>query len=257
MILHNLQKGALTRVLTRLSFLGTSIPSTPHGLGHSSTPTKLPSWWTQPATYASASPKRSIVYKCTECGEQSPQWKGRCPSCAGWNTWEPSCACNAFVWPLLIDPARQRRNREAVWRPVQAGEGGGVQGAAGAEQGRWGRGLSGGGQWRARPLPGKQGSPWPCPLQQRGPGRAGCPTSHRVRRHRPLAMGTSRLHAVQRPSGRPAPSKTPVLLCAAEPQQLSRRVHRLSESAALSCRSSACCCAHADEVLGMPACRGA
>jgi predicted ATP-dependent serine protease len=31
-------------------------------------------------------PKLKTVYVCTNCGESSPRWMGRCPSCGSWNT---------------------------------------------------------------------------------------------------------------------------------------------------------------------------
>ncbi len=30
--------------------------------------------------------KKSIVYICQQCGQQSPKWQGKCPSCSAWNT---------------------------------------------------------------------------------------------------------------------------------------------------------------------------
>lgn len=30
--------------------------------------------------------KEKTVYVCSECGQDSPKWVGRCPSCGGWNT---------------------------------------------------------------------------------------------------------------------------------------------------------------------------
>ena len=30
--------------------------------------------------------KFKTVYVCTNCGETSPRWMGRCPSCGAWNT---------------------------------------------------------------------------------------------------------------------------------------------------------------------------
>lgn len=32
--------------------------------------------------------KQKTVYVCTACGESSPRWLGRCPSCGAWNTME-------------------------------------------------------------------------------------------------------------------------------------------------------------------------
>src|ERR671914_1128222 len=30
--------------------------------------------------------RSATVYACTECGHESPKWRGRCPGCGQWNT---------------------------------------------------------------------------------------------------------------------------------------------------------------------------
>ena len=30
--------------------------------------------------------KAKSVFFCTECGNETPKWAGRCPSCGAWNT---------------------------------------------------------------------------------------------------------------------------------------------------------------------------
>ena len=30
--------------------------------------------------------KQKIVYYCTECGNETPKWAGKCPACGAWNT---------------------------------------------------------------------------------------------------------------------------------------------------------------------------
>jgi len=32
--------------------------------------------------------KAKTIYYCTECGNESPKWQGRCPACGAWNTME-------------------------------------------------------------------------------------------------------------------------------------------------------------------------
>ena len=31
--------------------------------------------------------KEKTVYVCTNCGQDSPKWVGKCPSCGAWNTY--------------------------------------------------------------------------------------------------------------------------------------------------------------------------
>ena len=30
--------------------------------------------------------KTKTVFYCTECGNETPKWQGRCPACGAWNT---------------------------------------------------------------------------------------------------------------------------------------------------------------------------
>lgn len=30
--------------------------------------------------------KQKTVYCCTECGNETPNWAGKCPACGAWNT---------------------------------------------------------------------------------------------------------------------------------------------------------------------------
>ena len=30
--------------------------------------------------------KLKTIYRCQECGQATPKWAGKCPSCGGWNT---------------------------------------------------------------------------------------------------------------------------------------------------------------------------
>ena len=30
--------------------------------------------------------KAKTVFFCTECGNETPKWSGRCPACGAWNT---------------------------------------------------------------------------------------------------------------------------------------------------------------------------
>lgn len=31
--------------------------------------------------------KEKTVYVCSNCGQESPKWVGKCPSCGEWNTY--------------------------------------------------------------------------------------------------------------------------------------------------------------------------
>ena len=59
--------------------------------------------------------KEKTVYICTNCGQESPKWAGKCPSCGQWNTFveevvrkEPSAAKRM---PHGLEPVRSKPQR--------------------------------------------------------------------------------------------------------------------------------------------------
>ena len=32
--------------------------------------------------------KNKVIYRCSNCGSESPKWMGKCQSCDSWNTFE-------------------------------------------------------------------------------------------------------------------------------------------------------------------------
>ena len=62
-----------------------------------------------------AKEKLKTIYVCTSCGEQSPRWMGRCPSCGEWNTMvedvvrQPAGGVKAAKAPVLAGEVRSAR----------------------------------------------------------------------------------------------------------------------------------------------------
>ena len=57
-------------------------------------------------------PKLKTVYVCSNCGETSPRWMGRCPSCGSWNTMNEDVVAEApkagqSVWPISVRPRKR------------------------------------------------------------------------------------------------------------------------------------------------------
>ena len=52
--------------------------------------------------------KLKSVYVCSNCGETSPRWMGRCPSCGSWNTMNEDVVAEAPRRGLLL-PGRLLR----------------------------------------------------------------------------------------------------------------------------------------------------
>src|SRR5512135_697637 len=70
--------------------------------------------------------KAKTVYRCSECGAESPKWVGQCPDCGAWNN---------LVEGMVAPPLRGRALRSAGY----AGEAGGastVKSLAEVEPGR-------------------------------------------------------------------------------------------------------------------------
>ena len=49
--------------------------------------------------------KLKTIYVCTQCGETSPRWLGRCPSCGSWNT---------MTEDVVAEPAKSASGRSAA-----------------------------------------------------------------------------------------------------------------------------------------------
>ena len=49
--------------------------------------------------------KLKTIYVCTQCGETSPRWLGRCPSCGSWNT---------MTEDVVAEPAKSASERSAA-----------------------------------------------------------------------------------------------------------------------------------------------
>ncbi len=53
--------------------------------------------------------KLKSVYVCSNCGETSPRWMGRCPSCGSWNTMNEDVVAEAPKGRGLLLPGRLLR----------------------------------------------------------------------------------------------------------------------------------------------------
>ena len=56
--------------------------------------------------------KLKTIYVCTQCGETSPRWLGRCPSCGAWNT---------MTEDVVAEPAKTASGKAAA-APRVAGQ---------------------------------------------------------------------------------------------------------------------------------------
>ena len=52
--------------------------------------------------------KAKTLFYCTECGNETPKWVGKCPACGAWNT-------------VVERPAQEKRRPAAAGRPVAGG----------------------------------------------------------------------------------------------------------------------------------------
>ncbi|MEK7767980.1 MAG: ATPase domain-containing protein, partial [bacterium] len=59
--------------------------------------------------------KPQVAFACQSCGAQSPRWIGRCPECAGWNTYVEERTSAA---PPGRGPARRRASNDSAERPL-------------------------------------------------------------------------------------------------------------------------------------------
>lgn len=59
--------------------------------------------------------KEKIVYVCENCGQDSPKWVGRCPSCGAWNTYKEMAIRNASASRVAISVSG---GRTSAPRPI-------------------------------------------------------------------------------------------------------------------------------------------
>ena len=59
-------------------------------------------------------PKLKTVYVCSNCGETSPRWMGRCPSCGSWNTMNEDVVAEAPKAGLTGGKAAASARQEGV-----------------------------------------------------------------------------------------------------------------------------------------------
>ena len=57
--------------------------------------------------------KPKTMFYCTECGNETPKWAGKCPACGAWNT--------IVEEPQSAKAAGAGRLASGGWRPGPAG----------------------------------------------------------------------------------------------------------------------------------------
>ena len=58
--------------------------------------------------------KAKTVFYCTECGNETPKWQGRCPSCGAWNTMQEHIEKTAPVGKAKSAPVGQSRQPQSI-----------------------------------------------------------------------------------------------------------------------------------------------
>lgn len=67
--------------------------------------------------------KEKTVYVCTNCGQESPKWAGKCPSCGQWNTFvEEVVRKEAPVAKHVAHGIESIRSKPQLLHEITAGE---------------------------------------------------------------------------------------------------------------------------------------
>ena len=66
--------------------------------------------------------KSKTVFYCTSCGNETPKWQGRCPSCGAWNTMEEHIEKPAAVGKARSAPVGQSRKPQKLSHVTSDGE---------------------------------------------------------------------------------------------------------------------------------------
>ena len=58
--------------------------------------------------------KSKIVFYCTQCGNETPKWQGRCPACGAWNTLEEHVEKPSATGKAKSAPVGQSRRPQSI-----------------------------------------------------------------------------------------------------------------------------------------------
>ena len=87
------------------------------------------------------SPRARTVYRCTDCGAESPKWAGRCDSCGEWNSLVEEPVSAAPVTGKGRN-ARRAGGSAAFARGAEAAIATPLRDVVGAESDRWRTGIA-------------------------------------------------------------------------------------------------------------------
>ena len=66
--------------------------------------------------------KAKTVFFCTNCGNESPKWQGRCPACGAWNTYEEHIEKPTLPGKAKSSPVGQSRKPQRIQDVTTDGE---------------------------------------------------------------------------------------------------------------------------------------
>ena len=66
--------------------------------------------------------KAKTVFFCTNCGNESPKWQGRCPACGAWNTYEEHIEKPTLPGKAKSSPVGQSRKPPRIQDVTTDGE---------------------------------------------------------------------------------------------------------------------------------------
>ena len=66
--------------------------------------------------------KAKTVFYCTNCGNETPRWQGKCPACGAWNTIEEHIEKSVPVGRAKSAPVGQSRKPQRISEVTSGGE---------------------------------------------------------------------------------------------------------------------------------------
>ena len=58
--------------------------------------------------------KSKVVFFCTNCGNETPKWQGRCPACGAWNTMQEHTEKNPVSGKTHISAGGMTRKAQPI-----------------------------------------------------------------------------------------------------------------------------------------------
>jgi DNA repair protein RadA/Sms len=66
--------------------------------------------------------KDKTVYVCSQCGQESPKWVGKCPSCGAWNTYVEEVVRKESNYRQTLTGVQAGKSKPLTLHDIESGD---------------------------------------------------------------------------------------------------------------------------------------